>query len=253
MFWNEDPEGSPHEHRQLVCATSKFQKEKQEAEFSKLKMLAAPFEVKIFLWENYQKCWFGFIMLCFCVCSWVCPRPITLELKLLLGQGLVLVPAPPAPAPEVVPAPAPVPVPAPPAEPAPATEVAAAPSPSAEAKYVAGIAIESAFFWVSNRERQCKEKIRRCVCGEGLLLGFQVTKISWKRWSKTSSAGGVWRLKGKGLYNIPHHIHRNTRFPDLDPMRLAFPHYRNDPNCWKVAMYQALIDFRFAIARRCTH
>jgi len=30
MFWNEDPEGSPHEHRQLVCATSKFQKEKQE-------------------------------------------------------------------------------------------------------------------------------------------------------------------------------------------------------------------------------
>ena len=70
-------------------------------------------------------------------------------------------PAPPAPAPEVVPAPAPVPVPAPPAEPAPATEVAAAPSPSAEAKYVAGIA---------------KEKIRRCGCGEGLLLGFQVSR-----------------------------------------------------------------------------
>ncbi len=149
MFWNEDLEGSPHEHRQLVCSTSKFQKEKEQADFSKSK-----------------KGWLYLLR------SRSCQKTIrnvdlvsscsVLHLFLSLskandgcGQGLALAPAPPAPVPELVPAPVPVPVPvpAPPTEPAPAAEVAAAPSPSAEAKYVARIAIESAFFYVSKRER----------------------------------------------------------------------------------------------------
>ena len=31
MLWNEDPEGSPHESRHVVCATAQFQREKAAA------------------------------------------------------------------------------------------------------------------------------------------------------------------------------------------------------------------------------
>lgn len=236
MFWNEDPEGSPHEHRQLVCATSKFQKEKQEAEFSKLKMLAAPFEVKIFLWENYQKCWFGFIMLCFCVCSWVCPRPITLESFARPGPRTCASTAS--------------------ASARSGASASTCASPSATSRTCTSHRSGSGAIPIGRSEIccwDCQGKNKKMWMWGRSFIGVSSFKISRKRWSKTSSPGGVWRLKGKGLYNIPHHIHRNTRFPDLDPMRLAFPHYRNDPNCWKVAMHQTLIDFRFAIARRCTH
>ena len=35
MLWNEDPEGSPHESRHVVCATAQFQREKAAAKAAK--------------------------------------------------------------------------------------------------------------------------------------------------------------------------------------------------------------------------
>ena len=193
-------------------------------------------------------------MLCFCVCSWVCPRPITLVFFARPGPRTCASTAS--------------------ASAGSGASASTCASASATSRTCTSHRSGSGAIPIGRSEICCWDchwidiflgfKSGKAVQGKNkkmwmwgrpfiIFIGVSSFKISQKRWSKTSSPGGVWRLKGKGLYNIPHHIHRNTSFPDLDPMRLAFRHYRNDPNCWKVAMYQALIDFRFAIARRCTH